>query len=82
MQLTVTIGKPEQFTSDTAEQMVGLLWKTAFLRETSPGEYMAKVAQRVKVWNGSDVRFDTAGHFLADLEAAGMVRIEYGTEER
>jgi len=71
--------RPETFRAETAEQFVGLLWKTAFLRETDPGEYMVEVARRVAIYNRCDVRSDTARHFLDDLVAAGLVTIEWGS---
>jgi len=68
---------PETFETETPEQLVGLLWKTAFIRETSPDQYMVEVARRVKVWNGKTVRSDDAKTFLLDLAAAGFVHIDW-----
>ncbi len=59
----------------TPEQVVGFLWKTAFLRNTSPPKYMRAVARRVKLASGKRPRTDTAAHFLADLAEAGVITI-------
>ena len=74
---TVHDTRPETFEGSTPEQIVGYLWKTAFLRETSPDEYMVEVARRVAIYNRHDVRTDTAVHFLLDLAAAGLVVINW-----
>jgi hypothetical protein len=74
---TVHDRHPEQFKSETPEQMVGMLWKTAFVKETGPDTYMTEVARRVKMYNSHDVRTDTAQNFLLDMEAAGLVNIEW-----
>jgi hypothetical protein len=58
------------------EQMVMHLWKAAFIEEVSPEEYMAAVARRTRIYNGFEVRTDTAQHFLDDLAEAGIVVIE------
>jgi len=81
MTITVTTihdDRPETFSAKTSEQLVGFLWKTAFMQESGPGEYMVEVARRVKLYNGCHVRTDTARHFLQDLFDAGLVYIDWG----
>ena len=65
----------------TPEQVVGLLWKQAFIQEATPWEYMGAVAGSVKVYSGADVRTDTARHFLADLAAAHVLEVEWGKDD-
>jgi len=69
------------FSSHTPEQMVGMLWKAAFVRNASPDAYMSEVARRVAEYSGETVRHDTATNFLADLSAAGLVSIEWNQEQ-
>lgn len=77
MKLEIVTGRKGHFESETPEQMVMFLWKVAWLRETTPAKYTKQVSRRVKIYNGKQVRFDTAQHFLEDLEAAGLVAIEW-----
>jgi hypothetical protein len=65
------------FRTLTAEQMVGRLWKDAFLTEASPGEYMRAVARRSGELGDRPPRTDTATHFLEDLEALEVVTIDW-----
>lgn len=39
----------------------------------SDQEWMREVAQRMKLYNGASIRTDTAEHFIADLEAQGVI---------
>lgn len=76
MTITVkTLDDGSVFTAETPEQLVGLLWKDAFIRESTPDQYMSAVARRVKLWNGHDVRDDDATLFLLDLESAGLIDV-------
>jgi len=59
----------------TAEQVVGYLWKAAFLRKTSPHRYMRAVARRVRLGHGRKVRTDTPTHFLHDLDSVAVIHI-------
>lgn len=80
MRLTIIHGRFEQFVTYTSEQMVGKLWKTAFVKEESPHRYMKAVSKRLRLYN-KKVRYDTADNFLSDLEDAGFVEIEWGYVE-
>lgn len=91
MMVSIINGKPlrvhvlsrgETYTSDTPEQMVGLLWKSAFVLNTSPGEYMKAVARRVKMYDGTQPRTHNARVFLADLASSGIIDIEWGSNEQ
>ena len=82
--MTITVetkshsGTPETLQSDTAEQMVGYLWKRSFVHEATPDQYMKAVARRVELDSGKKLRTDTAANFLEDLADAGLVDIEWG----
>lgn len=82
--MTITVntkshsGTPETLHTDTAEQMVGYLWKRSFVREATPDEYMKAVAHRVEVDSGKTVRTDTAANFLDDLARTGLIDLDWG----
>ena len=62
----------EKFLAETCEQLVGLMWKGAFIEEAGPGEYMEAVAKRVKTQTGRTIRFETANAFILGLCSAGL----------
>jgi hypothetical protein len=69
------------FTATTPEQLVGRLWRHAYIREATPWQYMREVSNSVRVQFGHTVRTDTARHFIQDLEAAGLVIVDWGTDQ-
>ena len=66
----------------TPEQLVGLLWKRAFIRSTTPWTYMQDVSGSAMIQVGKRVRYDTAWHFLADLDAAKLITMDWGDDPR
>jgi len=66
------------YVARTSEQMTMLLWKSAWLQDATPHEYMDAVARRVAVWKGVTVRTDSPRHFLEDIERSGLVTIDWG----
>jgi len=68
------------FTETTPEQLVGRLWKHAYIRSATPWRYMQEVAVSAKVQTGHRVRHDTAAHFLRDLASAGLIAMDWGTD--
>ena len=64
----------------TPQQLVGRLWKHAYIRSATPWRYMREVAASAKVQTGHQVRYDTAEHFLRDLATAGLIALDQGTE--
>jgi hypothetical protein len=69
--------RTESFATETAEQAVGYLWKMAFVRESSPDQYMVEVARRVLLYNRHVVRTDNAIDFLTDLAEAGLLSVTF-----
>jgi hypothetical protein len=62
---------------EIVEQMAGLNWPDPDQKPATVDDYMREVSERVKIQKGAPVRYDTAEHFLEDLEAAGAIaRIE------
>ena len=77
--ITITVLATGQvFSSMTFEQNVGKLWKSTWLTDSSPGQYMKAAAARAKIQRSAEVRSDTAEHFLRDLETAGLISITEG----
>ena len=68
------------YTANTPEQIVGILWKNAFVQETTPGEYMKAVSRRIVLSNGTHTSTKNATKFLEDLELAGVIRIDWRKE--
>ena len=68
--IEVVTNTGEKFLAETYEQLVGLMWKAAFIEEAGPGEYMEAVAKRVKTQTGRTIRIDSAGAFIIGLHSA------------
>jgi len=68
IELTTNTG--EKFLAETCEQLVGLMWKAAFIEEAGPGEYMKAVAKRVKTQTNRTIRTDSADAFIIGLNSA------------
>ena len=79
-------GHREHYTARTSEQLVGMLWKAAFLTESSPGKYMQRVSARVALRETDQqiepVRSDSARHFLEDLVSRELISIDWEEHDR
>lgn len=75
MTLTVHIrGERQTLTADNAYDLVGKLSRSSLDSQSDQREWMKQAANRAKSVTGLDVRSDTAGHFVEDLLASGLIR--------
>lgn len=67
----------EGWYGETHEAVVVMMRQTAWGGEESDGikGYMKQVAKRLWDWSQREIRIDSAEHFLADMESAGVVRV-------
>jgi len=56
-----------------AEEVCKALWYSMIFADADFETWLKNSAHRAKMWNGSDVRYDTAEHHLQDLIAGKVV---------
>lgn len=74
MTLTVRIrGERQVIRADNAYDLVGQLNGSSRNAKTNQRDWMKGAAARAKTVSGFPVRSDTAGHFVEDLLACGLL---------
>ncbi len=64
----------ESFEASTPEEVVDRLRYTSFLEHEGAADFMRKVAENFARWDGTRIRHDTPGHFVADLLRCGFLQ--------
>jgi hypothetical protein len=64
-----------KFTADRDDELVNEMRDADLTPATSDKDFMKNMASRVKFNSGHDVRADSAANFVADMLAAGQLKI-------
>lgn len=67
--------------AQTYEQLVGKMWKAAFITEATPYEYMQAVSKRL-AYQGLEIPTKSALEFISGLQQAGLVSLTSEGEEQ
>lgn len=59
--------------ADTPERLAELMRSNSRSPGSSLDHYMADVSIRCRIWNDSQIRYDTAENFVSDLISAGFI---------
>lgn len=65
----------ETFTADTPTELVRQLAVDSFAQDRTPAEWMEASANRAGQMTGHPVRYGTPDEFVADMVAAGLIKV-------
>ena len=68
-----------KFEAETYEDLVSAMKLDMWLPQ-SRDEYMAGVAKRCEIWNGSKIRYSNAKEFIHELLRVGVIKMMIGGE--
>lgn len=69
-----------RFEADSYEELVASMKLEMWLPQ-SKEDYMAGVAKRCEVWDGSKIEYGTAEEFIQELRRFGVIKMIWGEEE-
>ena len=69
-------GRTQLCQADSFEGLVEEMRDQAFLPTDSVEEHMRGIVERHKMLSAEVIRMDTAEHFLVDLDACGLIKLE------
>lgn len=62
-----------EFEAEGNRDIAEKLWQSSFIPEATIEEWMKRLADRAKMWDGADLRTDSVDNLVADLFATNRI---------